>query len=90
MMEGITVRLYPPFSDLAGCRRLVLLAARPLLPGDLLRLLAEQCPSLRPHLREDGGHGGAIVLVSNSRLLGPEDRVQGGDEVDVCPAAWGG
>lgn len=90
-MEGhITVRLYSPFSDVAGCRRLTLAATVPVSAAGFLGRLADACPALKPYLAEGGDQGGHFLLVVNGRLARMEDPVGPGDTIDLCAQVSGG
>jgi len=92
MEKHITVRLYSPFSDVAGCRELTLPATAPVSAASFLRHMGELYPALQPYLAEGGDQGGHFLLVIDGRLarMNEEEVVRPGDEVYLCAQISGG
>lgn len=90
MEPNLIVKLYAPFSDLAGARQVGLSLAEPTTARELIHLLGQRYPRLAPHLAEDRPNDEAVLLVVNGRLAEPGDAVRPGDEVFLCPQISGG
>jgi molybdopterin converting factor small subunit len=90
MGDQITVKLYSPFSDIAGCRQVTLSVTHPMSAADTLRLLGDRYPALKPYVAEGGQQGGAFLLVVNGRLTSLDDVVHSGDEIFLCAQVSGG
>ena len=90
MERDITVHLYSPFSDVAGCRQITLPASPPETAADLLSRVGELYPKLKPYLAEGGDQGGHFLLVINGQLARTDDSVKAGDTVFLCAQVSGG
>lgn len=86
----LKVVLHSPFREIAGRRELVLEVPDPPVARHLLVSLGRLYPGLARDLRADGGDGEQVILVINGRLAGSNDLLSAGDEVHLCPSAWGG
>jgi len=90
MEREITVHLYSPFSDVAGCKRITLPATPPETLACLLSRVGELYPKLKPYLAEGGDQGGHFLLVINGQLARMDDSVKAGDTVFLCAQVSGG
>lgn len=90
MGDQVTVKLYSPFSDVAGCRQVALPVTHPMSVADTLHLLGDCYPALKPYVSEGGQQGGAYLLVINGRLACPDDTIRPGDEIFLCAQVSGG
>ena len=90
MESQITVHLYSPFSDVAGCKQITLPATAPRTAAGLLSRVGELYPTLQPYLAEGGEQAGHFMLVINGRLAQPNEMVQPGDTVYLCAQISGG
>ena len=87
---GLKVVLHSPFREIAGGRELALAVPDPPLARQLLASLGLLYPGLARHFCSGDGDGEQVILVINGRLAGSHDQLNAGDEVHVCPQAWGG
>jgi len=88
--SDITVHLYSPFSDVAGCKQITLPAASPETAAGLLTRVGELHPRLKPYLAEGGEQGGHFLLVINGQLARTDAPVKAGDTVYLCAQVSGG
>lgn len=90
MGSHISVGLYSPFCDVAGCRQIQVPATAPVTAAALLHDLGELYPALKPYLAEGGEQGGHFLLVINGRLAQQDEMVRPGDTVFLCAQISGG
>jgi molybdopterin converting factor small subunit len=90
MQQDITVHLYSPFSDVAGCKQITLPATSPETAAGLLTRVGERYPKLKPYLAEGGEQGGHFLLVINGQLARTDEPVKAGDSVFLCAQVSGG
>jgi molybdopterin converting factor small subunit len=88
----LKVRFFKPLAELSGKEEIDFDLKRPLPVKELLGILAERIPSLRPYLRKEKDEilNFFVVLIRGDEILRLQDMVQEEDTIKILPPISGG